>query len=82
MRGKWGMAAQETDGANEQNTKEQKQAWRENWQREIEGVYLYRRLAESARSSKLQKALARMADEEEAHANIWADYLKSQATIE
>jgi VIT1/CCC1 family predicted Fe2+/Mn2+ transporter len=78
------MAEQETDrgntqtnGANKQTTEEQKQAWRENWQRETEGAYLYRHLAESARSSKLKKALARMADEEEEHADIWAHYLES-----
>jgi VIT1/CCC1 family predicted Fe2+/Mn2+ transporter len=71
------MTEQKTDEMSAQRTDEQNQAWRENWRREIEGAYLYRRLAESARSSKLQKALARMADEEEEHANIWADYLKS-----
>jgi VIT1/CCC1 family predicted Fe2+/Mn2+ transporter len=69
---------QRTDGANKQTPEEQKEAWRANWQREMEGAYLYRHLAESARSSKLEKALARMAEEEEEHADIWADRLKSE----
>jgi VIT1/CCC1 family predicted Fe2+/Mn2+ transporter/rubrerythrin len=52
-------------------------SWRENWQREIEGVYLYRQLAQAARTPEIQKAMAQMADEEQAHAARWAAHLRS-----
>lgn len=45
--------------------------WRANWQREIEGAYLYRRLSENARTTQARKALAQMAEQEEKHASIW-----------
>jgi VIT1/CCC1 family predicted Fe2+/Mn2+ transporter len=51
--------------------------WRANWQREIEGAYLYRQLSDLARTPDLQKALAQMADEEETHAALWAERVQS-----
>jgi VIT1/CCC1 family predicted Fe2+/Mn2+ transporter len=47
--------------------------WRDNWQREIEGEYLYRKLAEIARDPEMKRALAEMAADEEGHAGIWAE---------
>lgn len=52
-------------------------AWKENWKREIEGAYLYRKLAEAARTSNVEKALLQMADQEEQHAAIWAENVRS-----
>lgn len=46
-------------------------AYRENWQRELEGAYLYRRLAATAERPDLARSLADMADEEEQHAALW-----------
>ncbi len=49
--------------------------WRENWQREIDSVYLYRNLAHVARDPELHKALHEMAVQEEQHAAIWGEQL-------
>ena len=38
-------------------------AWLQNWQREIEGVFLYSKLAELADSPELKRALQQMAEE-------------------
>lgn len=46
-------------------------SYRENWQRELEGAYLYRRLAQSAERPDPARSLAEMADEEERHAALW-----------
>jgi VIT1/CCC1 family predicted Fe2+/Mn2+ transporter len=46
---------------------------RANWQREIEGAYLYRELARRARRPEVAKALAEMAEQEQEHAAIWAE---------
>lgn len=54
-----------------------KRYWWANWQRELEGAYLYRRLAGLARTLTAQKALAQMADQEEAHAALWAERIRS-----
>ncbi len=48
-------------------------SYRENWQRELEGAYLYRRLAASAERPDLARSLAEMADEEERHAALWQE---------
>lgn len=50
--------------------------WLANWKREIEGAYLYRRLAELAADSKLRQTLARMAEQEEQHSSLWRERLK------
>ncbi len=48
-------------------------SWRENWQRELEGEYLYKELSEHASSVEMRQALARMSEQEKQHAAIWAD---------
>ena len=48
-------------------------AYRENWQRELEGAYLYRRLSATAEHPDLARSLAEMAEEEERHAALWAE---------
>ncbi len=51
--------------------------FRQNWQREIEGVYLYRTLSEIARDPEWKQALAGMAKDEERHAAVWQDRARS-----
>jgi VIT1/CCC1 family predicted Fe2+/Mn2+ transporter len=51
--------------------------WRANWQREIEGTYLYRKLSEIATDPDLKRALADMAGDEEKHAAVWKDRARS-----
>ncbi len=53
----------------------QRAAWRGNWQREIEGAYLYGELAKAARTPQIKKAMATMAGQEEHHAAVWAERL-------
>jgi VIT1/CCC1 family predicted Fe2+/Mn2+ transporter len=50
-------------------------AWLQNWQREIEGVFLYSKLAELADSPELKRALQQMAEQEKSHAAIWGEYI-------
>ena len=52
--------------------------WRQNWQREIEGAYLYRKLSQYARTANMKKALAQMAQDEEGHAALWAERIHLQ----
>jgi len=52
-------------------------AWRGNWQREIEGAILYRKLAGHARTETLRKTLAEMGDQEETHAALWAEAIRA-----
>jgi vacuolar iron transporter family protein len=47
------------------------QTLRMNWQREIDSLYLYRRLSQLARRPDIRKALAQMAEQEAQHAEIW-----------
>ena len=47
--------------------------WRANWQREIEGAFLYRELARLARTPEIRDALAEMGKQEEHHAEVWAE---------
>ncbi len=51
-------------------------SWRENWKREIEGVYLYRKLAGISNKPEMMRALNEMADQEEQHAAVWEKYIK------
>ena len=53
-------------------------AWFGNWQRELEGAYLYGELAQLAKGASLRKALAQMADQEQSHSQVWADQVRSQ----
>jgi len=46
--------------------------WRENWRRELEGAYLYRALAKTARREETARAMVEMAEQEEQHAALWA----------
>jgi rubrerythrin len=48
-------------------------SYRENWQRELEGAYLYRRLSRSAERPDLARSLDEMADEETRHAALWGE---------
>lgn len=50
---------------------------RSNWQREIEGAYLYEKLAHRARQDRVRDALLEMSDEERVHASTWEAYLDS-----
>jgi VIT1/CCC1 family predicted Fe2+/Mn2+ transporter/rubrerythrin len=50
---------------------------RANWQRELEGAYLYRRLAGLARTSAARQTLSRMAAEEDAHATTWGEHVRA-----
>lgn len=52
-----------------------RKAWQANWQREIEGAFLYRQLASLARTPELRQALAEMAEAEQEHARLWADHV-------
>ncbi|HEX9118254.1 MAG TPA: VIT1/CCC1 transporter family protein [Anaerolineae bacterium] len=52
-------------------------AWLENWQREIEGAYLYDRLAREARTPEVMKAMQQMAIQEQEHASVWGDRLRA-----
>ena len=56
-------------------------AWRANWQREIEGAYLYGELARAARTPQVKQALDQMGAQELEHAHVWAEHL-SKAGIE
>ncbi len=47
--------------------------WRANWQRELEGSFLYRELARLARTPQIRSALAEMGQQEEQHAAVWAE---------
>jgi VIT1/CCC1 family predicted Fe2+/Mn2+ transporter len=50
---------------------------RQNWQREIEGAYLYKKLAGLARSPEVGRALAEMGVDEEGHAARWAELIRA-----
>ncbi|MDD5369252.1 MAG: VIT1/CCC1 transporter family protein [Anaerolineaceae bacterium] len=47
--------------------------WQQNWQRELEGSYLYAELEKLAREPGLKKALGQMAEQETTHAKVWAE---------
>jgi vacuolar iron transporter family protein len=55
----------------------QEAAWRGNWQREIEGAYLYSQLAKSAHTPQVQEAMREMAGQEQQHATIWGERLRA-----
>jgi VIT1/CCC1 family predicted Fe2+/Mn2+ transporter/rubrerythrin len=61
----------------QQQLDSREKSWRANWQREIEGAYLYRQLADLARTPDMKTALAEMAAQEEAHAALWADRIQT-----
>jgi vacuolar iron transporter family protein len=47
--------------------------WRANWQRELEGAFLYHELSLLARTPEIKSALAEMGVQEEHHAEVWAE---------
>ena len=47
--------------------------WQANWQRELEGAFLYRGLSHLARTPQIGSALAEMGEQEEHHAEVWAN---------
>jgi len=53
------------------STESDRNLWRENWRRELEGAYLYDRLSAAARTPGTGKALADMGEQEEQHAALW-----------
>ncbi|MGE5250410.1 MAG: VIT1/CCC1 transporter family protein [Bacteroidota bacterium] len=50
--------------------------YRENWQKEIDGVFQYRALAEAEKDEKLAEVYRRLAASEEKHAAVWEGKLK------
>jgi vacuolar iron transporter family protein len=60
-----------------QQTATNERAWRANWQREIEGGYLYGALAQVARTPHVKTALAEMAKQEQEHAVIWGEHMRA-----
>jgi hypothetical protein len=62
----------------DQKTLFRNQSWQANWQREIEGAYLYRKLAELARTPDMKKVLAEMANQEQEHAAMWAEHIHAE----
>ena len=61
-----------------QTTISRNKSWQANWQREIEGAYLYRRLADLARTPDMKKTLTKMADQEKDHAAMWAERIQGE----
>jgi vacuolar iron transporter family protein len=59
------------------NSNGRQAAWRGNWQREIEGAYLYSHLAESARTPEVKRAMREMAAQEQEHATVWGERLRA-----
>jgi VIT1/CCC1 family predicted Fe2+/Mn2+ transporter len=47
--------------------------WRNNWQREIEGAFLYGELSKLARTPEIRDAMAEMGKQETHHAEVWAE---------
>lgn len=50
--------------------------WKENWQKEVEGEYLYRQLADLVTDRNRSAAYREMAEMEKRHAEIWAGHLR------
>ncbi len=48
-------------------------AWVGNWQRELEGAYLYGGLAQLSTSPEMKRAMQTMADQEAHHAEVWGE---------
>lgn len=47
--------------------------YRDNWQRELEGAYLYEKLSHTARQIETRQAMMQMASQETEHAAMWAE---------
>jgi VIT1/CCC1 family predicted Fe2+/Mn2+ transporter/rubrerythrin len=48
----------------------------DNWQREIDSGYLYRKLSGLAQTARVRDALAEMATQEDEHARLWAEQME------
>ena len=48
----------------EQKTLSRDKSWQANWQQEIEEAYLYRKLADLARTPEMRTSLTKMAEQE------------------
>jgi vacuolar iron transporter family protein len=51
--------------------------WLGNWQRELEGAYLYKQLSQTARRPETKQAMVQMAAQESEHAAIWAEQARA-----
>jgi vacuolar iron transporter family protein len=52
------------------------QAWQQNWQRELEGAFLYGELSRLAKTTELKQALSRMGEQETEHAILWGQKVR------
>ncbi|RMD90010.1 MAG: rubrerythrin family protein [Calditrichaeota bacterium] len=52
--------------------------WKANWQKEVEGEYLYKKLAEMVSDPHIREAYEEMARMEKRHADLWAKFLREQ----
>lgn len=50
--------------------------WEQNWQRELEGSYLYGELADLAKDPAIKRSMGIMAEQETHHASVWAERAK------
>ncbi len=57
--------------------KPKERLWQDNWQRELEGAYLYQKLSVSARHEETRQAMLQMAAQETDHAAMWAERARS-----
>jgi VIT1/CCC1 family predicted Fe2+/Mn2+ transporter len=51
--------------------------WRDNWQRELEGAYLYGKLSRTARRPETKQAMLQMSAQESEHAAMWAEQARA-----
>jgi VIT1/CCC1 family predicted Fe2+/Mn2+ transporter/rubrerythrin len=61
------------------NMAEDIKIWEGNWQRELEGSYLYAELAKLARKPEVKQTLELMAADEMEHAHIWEEHMRKAA---
>ncbi len=57
-------------------TKLEEQTLQDNWQREVDSGYLYRKLSGLAQTARVRDALAEMAGQEDEHARLWAEQME------
>jgi VIT1/CCC1 family predicted Fe2+/Mn2+ transporter len=57
-------------------TKLEEQTLQDNWQREVDSGYLYRKLSRLAQTARVRDALAEMAEQEDEHAQLWAEQME------
>jgi VIT1/CCC1 family predicted Fe2+/Mn2+ transporter len=59
-------------------TKLEEQTLLDNWQREVDSGYLYRKLSALAQTARVREALAEMAGQEDEHARLWAEQMEKE----